>query len=214
MHKAILDPVQSVYYNRLRAIYQKARSAEDLPWYSPGPPPLLVTMVEQRNKPGRVLDLGCGTGTNAIYLAQRDYQVTAIDYVREAIDFTRESAKKSHVDITLVHTDILSWPPRESFDFVLDAGCLHNLPSPKRTLYRKKLMEWLDPGADYALIHFDKRHRFDICPIGPRRVTRKNLVKWFAPELEELAYFRRDRSMPFPIGPVVSIGSFWFRRQG
>jgi 2-polyprenyl-3-methyl-5-hydroxy-6-metoxy-1,4-benzoquinol methylase len=76
--------------------FQQAYQSGDLPWDTNISPPELVEVVEGlRALPaGRALDLGCGTGTNSLYLARHGWKVTGIDFVAAAIERARE--KQSH----------------------------------------------------------------------------------------------------------------------
>ena len=69
-------------FNRL---YKSAEKAEDLPWHEADPPVALVKALDQRATPGRALDIGCGAGTYSIYMAERGYRVTAIDFMPQAV---------------------------------------------------------------------------------------------------------------------------------
>ena len=68
-------------------------SGEPLPWDSGTPEPMLIELVESRAiEPGRTLDVGCGTGTNAIYLAQHGFDVVGVDVSRIAVETARAKA--------------------------------------------------------------------------------------------------------------------------
>lgn len=216
MNRFAIERVQR-YYNwlykkGLQCIYQKAKIAEKLPWYKPEPPQILLNVINSRNRPGRALDIGCGAGAYAILLAQHGYRVTGVDFVDKAINIAMERADQANVKVEFIEADILQWQPAGRYDLILDAGCLHGIMGKKRNDYRERLLKLLDDGGDYILMHFEKKHFFDYCPIGPRRFSRKRIVEWLSPDLEEKEYLSNRRSMPFPIGPVVSIGSYWFRK--
>src|ERR1044071_7415465 len=84
-------------------------SGEPLPWDTGTPDPMLVEMIESRAiPPGRALEVGCGTGTNAIYLAQHGFEVIGIDVAPLAVEQARAKAQGRCLFETI---DFLSQPP-------------------------------------------------------------------------------------------------------
>ena len=82
----------------------------------------LISLVESgRIKPCRAIDLGCGTGANAIYLAQKGFDVTGVDYAEAAIDKARTLAKEAGVQVTFIADDLTNLRHVSgTFDFLLD----------------------------------------------------------------------------------------------
>ena len=193
--------------------YRKAKSPTDLPWHRDDPDGFIVEAVEARAKPGRALDLGCGTGVFSVWLAKKGYDVTGLDFVPRAIEMSRERAEAAGVQVNLVNTDLLSWTAPGQFDVIVDSGCLHSLIGGNVCRYKEQLMRWLAPQGDYLLGHFGKRHLLDWRPIGPKRRTREQLVRLFAPELEVVRHEQSETAVPLPIGPIVQGHAFWFRRK-
>src|SRR4051812_24402479 len=99
-------------------------SGEPLPWDTGTPDPVLVEMVESRAiAPGRALEIGCGTGTNATFLAQHDFNVLAVDISEVAVNRARARA---HGLCRFEVVDFLAaTPPGRPFEFVFDRGCFH-----------------------------------------------------------------------------------------
>ncbi len=107
------------------------------------------------HSPGRLLDLGCGTGTNAVYMAKRGWHVTGVDYVRTAIWEARRKARDSGVQADFYCEDVTRLRGIcGAFDLVLDIGCLHSLPFPKRQAYYENLPRLLVDGGIYLLYAF------------------------------------------------------------
>lgn len=80
--------------------------------------------------PGRALDLGCGEGRNAVWLAERGWTVTAVDFSAVAVDKGRELAAARSVEVDWLVEDLTVWQaPREAFDAVVIAY-LHLPPGP------------------------------------------------------------------------------------
>ena len=155
-----------------RRLYDRAKSADDLPWHRAEPPALLVEAVAARQTPpGRALDIGCGSGVFSVWLAERGYDVTAIDFTPAALEMARDRAQKAGADITFHEVDVTTpWEAPAPFDVVVDSGCLHCFGAPApRAAYRANVLSWLAPNGDYLLGHFLKRHALDWRPIGPHR---------------------------------------------
>ena len=118
-------------------------------------PPEVTTAQAAFNQPGRALDLGCGTGTSAIYLAQHGWQVTGIDFSPKAIELACGKARRAGVNLDLhlgdvSHLDFL----REPFDLILDVGCLHGLDRESRMRYAEHLRRLTHPGSKFLLFGF------------------------------------------------------------
>jgi SAM-dependent methyltransferase len=131
------------------------------PWDTGVTPPEIVSAIASGKVPiGRALDLGCGTGTNAIYLAQQGFSVTAIDVSRRAIALARSKTRSAQLsdrvryergDVTLMRR----WVLGQSIDFAYDIGCLHSLKAAARQRYVAALTGVLRPGAIYMLYAFE-----------------------------------------------------------
>ena len=189
-------------------MYGRARHPEDLPWHRETAFPLLVAAAD-RVAGGRALDLGCGTGTYATYLASRGLAVTAIDFTPRALDMARERASSLGVPVEFVEADVLEWDGTGKFDLVLDSGCLHGISGVGRlAAYKQRLLEWLAHDGQYVLSHFVRRHWLDWRPVGPRRRTREEVTSLFAPELVERDYTDEVTRAPLPIGPTFKIGHY------
>jgi 2-polyprenyl-3-methyl-5-hydroxy-6-metoxy-1,4-benzoquinol methylase len=102
--------------------------------------------------PGKALDLGCGTGTNAITLARHGWQATGVDFAPKAIRAARRKAEQAGFTIDFRCADasnlgMLTGP----FDYVLDIGCLFTLKDSARIGYARELARLLRPQGDYML---------------------------------------------------------------
>jgi ubiquinone/menaquinone biosynthesis C-methylase UbiE len=131
------------------------------PWDTGVTPPEIVALIESGKVPiGRALDLGCGTGTNAITLAQHGFTVTGIDVSRRAIAAAQRKTRSAQLtdrvryergDVTLMRR----WVLGGSIDFAYDIGCFHNLKVEARQRYVAALTGVLKPGAMYMLYAFE-----------------------------------------------------------
>ena len=97
------------------------------PWDSGLPSAELRRVIEESGiQPCRVLELGCGTGTNAILLAELGFEVTAVDLSPLAIEQAERKAAKACVDVVWLCGDVCSIEqPSELFPLVFDRGCFH-----------------------------------------------------------------------------------------
>ena len=134
-------------YQRLADRY----ASGDVPWDDPLPPPEVLDLIP-KYQPGRALDLGCGYGRAAIYMASLGWQVDAVDFIPEAIREATLRAKKAEVDVRfhideVTSLDFLSGP----FDFALDVGCAHTLDAIDLRRYRDQLHRLLRPGGIFLL---------------------------------------------------------------
>ncbi|MGH3859757.1 class I SAM-dependent methyltransferase [Actinokineospora sp.] len=196
----------------LDLLYRTAEGRPDkLPWHRDEPNRLLVALTKTAQPPGRALDIGCGSGAFADYLAARGFDVIAIDLHPDAVAMARARSAASQTPFTVLHEDVLDYAPNEPFDLILDSGCLHNMNRAGMRAYRTRLIEsWLHPGAAYVLEHWTKRHPLDWRPLGPRR--RAGLATFFAPELELVESYSEDMRVPLPLGPRVRGTAYHFRR--
>lgn len=121
------------------------------PWDTGITPPEVVAFVESQT-PGRAIDLGCGTGTNAIYLAEHGWQAVGADFSRGAVRSARRKAQKLGLPIEFHRTDVTRLDGIQgSFDLALDIGCFHSLPVERRPAYAKRVGELVSPDGHYLL---------------------------------------------------------------
>jgi len=99
----------------------------DVPWDTGYPSTELIrTIKEEGIPPGRALELGCGTGTNSIWLAQQGFDVTGVDISPLALEQARHKAASAGVPIRFLEADVLNPPSLDApFPFFFDRGCYH-----------------------------------------------------------------------------------------
>jgi SAM-dependent methyltransferase len=151
-------------------------------WDTGIPAPELVRAVASRPA-GRALDLGCGTGTNLLYLAERGWQTTGIDFIPHAIAQARR--KLRGLDAQLLVGDVTrleALPLRGPFDLALDMGCLHSLAPAERARYAAGLAHWLRPGGIYLL------YAFLPAPDNRAGITRAEVEATLAPYLTQTGF--------------------------
>src|SRR5689334_6351618 len=100
----------------------------DTPWETGQPSSELQRIVaEAPVSPCRVLELGCGTGASAVWLAQQGFDVAAFDLSPRAIERARQRADAAGVTVHFQVADVLNPPPELAgpFAFFFDRGCYH-----------------------------------------------------------------------------------------
>jgi SAM-dependent methyltransferase len=105
--------------------------------------------------PGRVLELGCAHGRNAVYLAGLGCSVDAIDFSGYAIEQARQRARRAGAAVNFWCGSIFDAQiPGQSYDLVYDCGCFHHIPPHRRLDYAELVRSALKPGGSYGLVCF------------------------------------------------------------
>jgi SAM-dependent methyltransferase len=104
--------------------------------------------------PGRALDLACGEGRNAVWLASKGWHVTGVDFSRAGLAKARRLATDRGVEVTWVEADVVEWQPSPaSFDVVV-VMYLH-LPSEQRRQTLSRAAAALAPGGTLLVVGHD-----------------------------------------------------------
>ncbi|MBC7482241.1 MAG: class I SAM-dependent methyltransferase [Rhizobacter sp.] len=133
-----------------------ANRAKPCPFFVASPDESLAGWVRDGLvRPGRAVDLGCGHGRNAIFLASHGFSVEAVDYSQAAIDWARERVKETGTQVQLRHQSVFDLNLEAgSYDLVYDSGCFHHLPPHRRRRYVKLVVDALRPGGWFGLTCF------------------------------------------------------------
>ena len=146
----------------------------------------IVALVEsERVKPCKAIDLGCGAGNYATYLAGRGFEVIGVDSSPTAIRIARENANKKGVTGTFLVADVLGDldEVKETFDFAYDWELLHHIFPEKRKKYVENVRRILNPGGKYFSVCFhEKDPQFG--GSGKYRKTSLGTVLYFSSEDE------------------------------
>jgi SAM-dependent methyltransferase len=131
------------------------------PW-DIGPRPELVDLVKSgRLKPGRAIDLGSGTASNVIFLAQHGFEVTGVDFAAAAIDKGRRMALEAGVNATFIHDDLTTLQRVTGiFDLLVDYGTLDDLSPPQRDKVTRNILRLTRPGTQFLLYCFEWEPRW------------------------------------------------------
>ncbi len=148
------------------------------PWDIGRPQQEIVRLEQTGQITGTVLDVGCGTGDNALFLASCGHEVVGLDSVERAIEAARRKADERSLSATFIRGEILSL--REigrTFDTVIDSGLFHTLSDNERLLFVGNLHKVLVPGGSYFMLAFS-----DLEPAGygPRRITKQEIHDLFS----------------------------------
>jgi SAM-dependent methyltransferase len=126
-----------------------------LPIWDTPPPQELRELVEgpAALPAGHALDVGCGSGIDAIYLAQNGWRVTAVDFSAAAITRARRAAR-GVTGATFLQGDVTKLaqlPIEQPIDMVLDMGCYHSLPDGAKSGYVAQLAAVMAPGTPLVM---------------------------------------------------------------
>jgi SAM-dependent methyltransferase len=157
-----------------------------IPWNIETPPDALVDLVDRGTvPPGRAIDLGCGVGNYAIYLAGRGFDMTGVDVSPTAITIARQNARRKGVNVHFLVADIVGdiRQVQGTFDFAYDWEVLHHIFPDQRKNYVENVHRVLNPGGKYLSLSFsDQDPQFG--GIGKYRKTALNTVLYFSSEAE------------------------------
>ncbi|MHB8312490.1 MAG: class I SAM-dependent methyltransferase [Candidatus Dormibacteria bacterium] len=158
------------------------------PWSSQ-PDPLLTALADGL-PPGRALDLGCGPGRNAIWLAQRGWRVSGVDSSRVGLDQARDRAAAAGVRLELVLADLHTYPvPDAAFDLVVVAN-LHPGPGGLTEILARAVVGLIPGGRLFVVGH----HLDNLGLDGPDDPALLYTVAGLAAELpDSLAVDRLER---------------------
>jgi SAM-dependent methyltransferase len=156
-------------------------------------------------KPVRAVVLGCGTGTNAIYLATKGFDVTAIDIAPTALSLAEKKADKAGVKVRWLLADVCAPPSYlEQFDFIFDRGCYHGVRPSDARRYVNAVKQLSRSGTHVFILAGnanEERH------YGPPRVSEEELRGDFSSDFDfaQLKTVRFDSVDPQSEGALA-----WF----
>jgi SAM-dependent methyltransferase len=153
---------------------------EELPWFDPEASRALVDAVTQGFFPatGAVLDIGCGVGSNVLWLARRGYEAHGIDLSPGAIRAARARAADAGLTADLQVGDALALAfPAARLDAAVDHGCFHTLPIDRRGDYAREVARVLRPGGRYLLCWVAREHTDRMGP--PHRPSLQEVTQIF-----------------------------------
>lgn len=132
--------------------------------------------------PGTALDLGCGTGDNAIYLAHNGWRVTGVDFAPRALRIARAKAQAGKVSVRFLCADIAQLSSAglgDDFALVTDSGCLHGMNDADRAVYARQVNAVTGPDSLLLIVAFAPGALF-----GVRGIEQAEIERLFAPQWE------------------------------
>ena len=159
--------------------WEQRYSEDNIPWDLGKPYKQLVDYVNE-NSPSSALDVGCGTGTDAIYLAKNGFNVSAIDISEEAVKIAETKAQKAEVSIDFRVSNVLDMPFEDgTFEFANDNGCFHSFEGSSSEesnwkIYIKEMHRVMKPKARYLMKCFSEEHS------NPHRLSQETIRQYFS----------------------------------
>lgn len=149
-------PVSQTQIQDWNSFYEMV-PADDVPWELGGPSFELTRSVKEGYivAPSRVLDIGCGLGSQAIYLAKNGFEVFGIDIAASAIEKAKKLAMYNQAKVNFLQADATALPfQADSFDVIYDRGCFHHLKVHEQDAYKNELTRTLTDGGTFILVVF------------------------------------------------------------
>ena len=131
-----------------------------------------------------------------------------------ALEMTRLRATAAGLKLITIEADVTEWQPTDKFDLVLDHGLLHNMNPDRYPLYRERVMQALADDGEFLILHWLQRTPDEPqSTIGPTRVSREDIQKFFAPELKERFFAIEEiDGQNVSVGVSIAQGYYWFKR--
>jgi len=127
-------------------------------WEVGGPQPEMARLADRGEIKGTILEVGCGTGENGLYLAALGHEVWGIDFASSAIEKAKAKARERGLKVNFMVGDVLNLQSiGRTFDSVIDVGLFHSLDPVHRQLFVPSLRSALKPGGTYHLLCISDR---------------------------------------------------------
>lgn len=177
---------------RLNDIYESVPH-KNIPWNFEKPPEQLVELVSTGSiKPCGSIDLGCGLGHYAVYLASLGFDMTGVDFSSEAIRIARQNAGKAKVECRFLVEDLLTdlKPELGTFGFAYDWEVLHHISPEHRQKYLRNVSRLLEFNGVYLSVSFSEKDPH-FGGVGKVRKTPLGTELYFSSEDELKKLFSR-----------------------
>lgn len=147
------------------------------PWDIGAPQPAIVRLASEGAFAGTVLDVGCGTGENALHVASLGLSVVGVDVAETALALARAKADERAINVEFVAADALALQHLDrTFDTVIDCGLFHTFDAQERRVYVASLASVTSAGSTLFLLCFSDQGS----DLGPHPVSRDELTEAFS----------------------------------
>lgn len=185
----------------------------EIPWDYELPPPELIAWANQ-HEPGRMLDVGCGYGRTALYLAQRGWQADGVDFVELAILEAQKRADQFKVSdqVRFFHQQVTHMPFLETpYDLVVDIGCMHSLGNDALRHYAAEISRLVVPGGVYLLFAHLREESSEEEEADPRGIPEATIRSLFEDDfiIEDVEHGMTQVEDK----PAWESAWFWLRRK-
>jgi ubiquinone/menaquinone biosynthesis C-methylase UbiE len=172
------------------------------PWDIGRAQPEVARIAEAGGFTGAVIDVGCGTGENALELSERGLPVLGIDAAPRAVERARAKATERGLSAEFLVADALSLGSLDRrFNTALDCGLFHVFEDRERPPYVASLASVLRPGGVLHLICFSDRQPG---VMGPRRVTQHEIQTSFVDGWKIVEIVAAEFETNVPLGPALA----------
>ena len=191
---------------RLLELWDASYSGGKRPFWDAGQPSGELRRVVEQGiiRPGPAVDLGCGSGTDAVYLASKGFDVTAIDIAPTALSLAREKAERAGVKVRWLLANVLSLPRLEPFQFIFDRGCYHEVRFDNAAAYVETVRRLSQPGHTRFLLLAGNPNEAPM-QYAPPQVAEEDIRSDFSPlfDFEWVRETRFETSNPAATGPLA-----------
>lgn len=178
-------------YQKQKIYFEKAYKTGRHGWPTVGPAPFVLRAISRIRKSAasrraRILDLGCGEGRHTLACARDGLDAVGLDYepmaIRRARGFARRQRSRGRFRFMVGDVFRLPFPPN-SFDGLIDYGCLHHVTIGDTRRYLKSVLPCLKPGGYFILSCFSTRFK--------HRPGEKRTRNWLVHQGHYDRFFRR-----------------------
>lgn len=200
--------IERPVYRRQKRFFARAYETGEHGWPVKGPTREVAALLRRVARRGdRALDLGCGEGRHAIFLAKLGCRVDAVDLEPRALRLAAAEARRAGVRIRFRAANALKLPFSDAtFDVVVDYGCFHHVVKPDWKRFVREVRRVLRPGGHLSLSVFSTKYKHHA---GERRTrpwiyhrdhydrffTRAEIPRIFGPAFEVVAIREEHRGL-------------------